>query len=165
MIDNLGFYTHRDLNAELAKLHREIDALTGRITIGLFYSLEDEWNTTGQLARTQTRAALVAEELAAENAELDRLTAAIRLVGNPTLGFIAYVVFGPAALPVPPLYEIRVIERDGGYTVPHLVRRRVTADQVIETQRELLAEVVKRGGHADIWGHTIRDYRAQVTAY
>ncbi|MEU1434032.1 hypothetical protein ABZ438_08025 [Streptomyces sp. NPDC005786] len=165
MIDTLGFHTDRDLDTELATLNREINALASRVEIGYFHSTEAEWNTVGQLSNCQRRAAVVAEELAAETAELDRLTAAIRLVGDVELGFIAYVVFGPAALPVPPLYEVRVIERDGGYTVPSLVRRRVTADQVVETQRELLTAVVRRGGHADLWGHTIRDYRTLVTAY
>ena len=165
MIDNLGFHTDRDLDTELATLTRQINTLTGQIAIGNFYSPEAAWNTSGQLAHAQTRARLIADELDAENAELDRLAAAIRMVGDIDLGFIAYVAFGPAALPVPPLYEVRVIERAGGYTVPNLVRRRVTADQVIETQRELLTAVVKRGGHADIWGRTIRDYRTQVTAY
>ena len=165
MINNLGYHTDRDLTTELATLNREIAALTGRITIGLFHSPEAAWNTSGQLANAQTRAALIADELDAENAELNRLTAAIRTVGDPTLGFIAYVVFGPAALPVKPLYEVRVIERGNGYTVPNLVRRRVAAEDVLEVQRELLTAAVKRGGHADVWGYTIREYRTLVTAY
>lgn len=66
------------------------------------------------------------------------------------------MVFGPSALPVPTLYEVRVIKRDGGYTVPNLVRRQVAAQDVLETQRELLTAVVKRGGHAELWGHTFR---------
>lgn len=165
MIDCLGFHSDRDLDAELDALNRKINALTNRIEIGYFHSVEAEWNTYGQLANAQYRAALVAEDLAAETTELDRLTAAIRMVGDLELGFIAYVVFGPAALPVPALYEVRVIERAGGYTVPNLVRRQVAAEDVLETQRELLTTVVKRGGHADIWGHTIRDYRTLVTAY
>ncbi|MEU9947042.1 hypothetical protein [Streptomyces sp. NPDC047939] len=165
MIDCLGFHTDRDLDTELATLNREINALTGQIVIGNFHSVEAGWNASAQLSHCQLRAHLVAEQLAAETAELDRLTAAVRMVGDTTLGFIAYVVFGPAALPVPALYEVRVIERDGGYTVPSLVRRRVAAEDVVETERELLTAVVARGGHADIWGHTIRDYRTQVTAY
>ncbi|WP_329203856.1 hypothetical protein [Streptomyces sp. NBC_01435] len=165
MIDSLGFNTDRDLDTELATLNREINALTGQIAIGNFHSPEAAWNTSAQLANYLGRAERLAEELATEQAELDRLAAAIRIVGDMELGFIAYVVFGPAALPVPPLYEVRVIERAGGYTVPDLVRRRVAAEDVVETQRELLAAVVKWGGHADVWGHTIRDYRTQVTAY
>ncbi|MFJ1900462.1 hypothetical protein [Streptomyces sp. NPDC088115] len=165
MIDSLGFHTDRDLDTELATLNREINALAGRIAIGAFHSPEAAWNTSSQLASIQVRAELITEQLAAEQAEQDRLAAAIRTVGDIELGFIAYVVFGPAALPIPPLYEVRVIERCGGYTVPDLVRRRVSAEDVVETQRELLAAVVKRGGHADIWGCTIRDYRTQVTAY
>jgi hypothetical protein len=165
MIDCLGFHTDRDLDTELATLNREINDLTGQIAIGNFYSPEAGWNTSSQLGSLQVRAELITEQLAAERAEQDRLTAAIRTVGDIELGFIAYVVFGPAALPVPPLYEVRVIERRGGYTVPNLVRRQVLAEDVLETQRELLTAVVRRGGHADIWGHTIRDYRTQVTAY
>lgn len=165
MIDCLGFHTDRDLDTELATLTREINALTGQVEIGIFHSVEAEWNTHGRLAHCQVRAGLLTEQLAAETVEQDRLAAAIRTVGDLELGFIAYVVFGPAALPIPPLYEVRVIERAGGYTVANLVRRRVTAEDVVETERELLTAVVKRGGHADTWGHTIRDYRTQVTAY
>ncbi|MFJ2279286.1 hypothetical protein ACIOEZ_34620 [Streptomyces sp. NPDC087866] len=165
MIDNLGVHTDRDLNTELDALTRQINALTGQFAIDLFHSPEAKWNAQAELTNCQVRAQLLAEELAAETAEQDRLTDAIRTVGDPTLGFIAYVLLGPAALPVQPLYEVRVIERDGGYTVPSLVRRRVTAEDVAETQRELLNAVVARGGHAELWGHTIRDYRTQVTAY
>ncbi|MGW1409427.1 hypothetical protein [Streptomyces sp. NPDC002403] len=165
MIDSLGFNTDRDLDAELDTLNREINALTGQIAINNFHSPEAAWNTSAQLTNYLGRAERLAEELATEQAELGRLAAAIRAVGNPHLGFIAYVVFGPAALPTAPLYEVRVIERVGGYTVPGLVRRRVAAEDVVETQRELLAAVVKRGGHAEVWGRTIRGYRTQVTAY
>ncbi|MDK0525065.1 hypothetical protein [Streptomyces sp. ML-6] len=165
MIDSIGFHTDRDLQAELATLNRHINALAGQIAIGNFHSPEAAWNTSAQLTNYLGRAERLAEELAAEQAELDRLAAAIRTVGDMDLGFIAYVVFGPAALPVPPLYEVRVIERTGGYTVPGLVRRRVAAEDIVETQRELLDAVMKRGGHADVWGHTIRDYCTQVTAY
>lgn len=165
MIDSLGFHTDHDLGTELATLNREINALIGRIVIGNFHSPEAGWNASAELTHTSARAALLAEQVAAETAEQDRLAAAIRAVGDIELGFIAYVVFGPAVLPVPPLYEVRVIERAGGYTVPNLIRRRVAAEDVLEVQRELLAAVVKRGGHADTWGHTIRDYRTQTTAY
>lgn len=165
MIDNLGFHVHRNLDDELAALNRQINALSAQIEIGIFHSYEARWNAQGQLTHCKFHAALVAEELDAENAELSRLAAGIRTAGNPVLGFIAYVLLGPKALPVEPLYEVRVIERDGGYTVPNLVRRRVAAEDVLETQRELLTAVAKRGGHAELWGHTIRDYRTQVTAY
>ncbi|MFD9721059.1 hypothetical protein [Streptomyces sp. NPDC059076] len=165
MIDNLGFHTDRDLQSELAAVQRQVNALEGRVTVGLFYSPEDRHNTYGQLTNLQVRANTLAAELAAENEELDRLTAAVRIVGDPDLGFIAYVVFGPAALPMESRYEVRVIERRGGYTVPGTVRRNIPAAVVSEASRELLTAVVKRGGHAELWGNTIRDYRVQVTAY
>ncbi|MFG2540617.1 hypothetical protein ACGFU4_35805 [Streptomyces sp. NPDC048511] len=165
MIDNLGFHTDRDLHAELATLNRNITSLLGRVEIGNFYSWEDRYNTESDLANLQARAQRLADEIAEDDADTDRLLAAIRLVGDHDLGFIAYVVYGPKALPVSPLHEVRLIERDGGYTVPGSVRRRVPADQVAAVQRELLTGVVARNGHARIWGRTIRDYRTQVTAY
>ncbi|MFH8483665.1 hypothetical protein [Streptomyces sp. NPDC018055] len=165
MIDNLGFHTDTDLHTELATLNRQITALTGRLDIGNFYSWEDRYNTGSQLASLQARAERLTDEIAEADADTDRLLNAIRLVGDPTLGFIAYVVYGPQVLPVPPMYEVRLIERDGGYTVPGTVRRRVPADQVAAVERELLTGVVAPGGHARLWGRTIRAYRTQVTAY
>lgn len=165
MLDNLGFHTDRDLHAELATLTREISALNGRIDMGVFYSWEDETNTRNRLDNLTWRAGLLTEEIARADADTDRLVAAIRTVGDADLGFIAYVVYGPQVLPVPPLYEVRVIERRGGYTVPGTVRRRLTADQVVETEREVLHEVLRPGGHADVWGCTHHAYRTQVVAY
>ncbi|MFD3999862.1 hypothetical protein [Streptomyces rubiginosohelvolus] len=165
MIDNLGFHTDNDLHAELADLNRQITALVGRLDIGNFYSWEDRYNTDSQLTNLQVRAEALAAKIAEADADTDRLLAAIRLVGNAELGFIAYVVYGPQVLPVPPLHEVRLIERDGGYTVPGTVRRRVPADQVAEVERELLTGVVAPNGHARLWGRTIRAYRTQVTAY
>ncbi|MGH3584858.1 MAG: hypothetical protein ACRDQ0_00910 [Pseudonocardia sp.] len=165
MIDNLGFHTDNDLHAELTNINRQITALTGRLDIGNFHSWEDRYNTDSQLADLRARAEHLADEIAEADADTDRLLAAILLVGDAELGFIAYVVYGPKVLPVPPLHEVRLIERGGGYTVPGTIRRRVPADQVAEVERELLVGVVARGGHARIWGRTIRDYRVQVTAY
>ncbi|MBT3077626.1 MULTISPECIES: hypothetical protein [Streptomyces] len=165
MIDNLGFHTDRDLHGELATLNREITALAGRLDIGNFHSWEARYNTESRLANLQGRANQLAAEVAVSDADTDRLLSAIRLVGDPTLGFIAYVIYGPVVLPVPPLHEVRLIERDGGYTVPGTVRRRVPADQVAAVERELLTGVVAPGGHAQLWGRTIRAYRTQVTAY
>ncbi|RPK56208.1 hypothetical protein EES43_24510 [Streptomyces sp. ADI96-02] len=165
MIDTLGFHTDNDLHAELATINREITALVGRLDIGNFYSWEARYNTESQLANLQGRANQLSAEIAVADADTDRLLAAIRLVGDVDLGFIAYVVYGPAVLPVPPLHEVRLIEREGGYTVPGTVRRRVPADQVAAVERELLTGVIAPGGHARIWGRTIRSYRIQVTAY
>jgi hypothetical protein len=168
MLDYLSFHTDRDLHAELATLNREIAALIGRVDMGHFHSWEHETNTRNQLDHLTCRAGLLAEEIAQADADTDRLVAAIRTVGDADLGFIAYVVYGPKVLPVPPLYEVRVIERlggIGGYTVPGSVRRRVTADQVAETEREVLHEVLRPGGHADVWGCTHHAYRTQVVAY
>ncbi|MFD7855212.1 hypothetical protein ACFV6B_13125 [Streptomyces microflavus] len=165
MIDNLGFHTDTDLHTELAGLNRQITALTGRLDIGNFHSWEDRYNTDSQLTNLQARAERLTVKITEADAETDRLLAAIRLVGDPTLGFIAYVVYGPKVLPVPPLHEVRLIERDGGYTVPGTVRRRVPADQIVEVERELLNEVAAPNGHARLWGRTVRAYRTQVTAY
>src|ERR1041384_5266670 len=99
VIDNLGFHTDRDYQAELDSLNRQINATTGRLQIGLFHTPEDERNTRGRLTTLQPHARIRAREAAMENQRLDRLTAAVRVVGDPILGFIAYVVFGPQALP------------------------------------------------------------------
>ncbi|MFJ3083061.1 hypothetical protein ACIPJG_25355 [Streptomyces halstedii] len=165
MIDNLGFHTDNDLHAELATINCEITALTGRLDIGNFHSWEARYNTESQLANLQGRAHQLTAEVAEADAETDRLLAAIRLVGDAELGFIAYVIYGPTVLPVPPLHEVRLIERGGGYTVPGTVHRRVPADQVAAVERELLTAVAAPGGHARLWGRTVRSYRTQVTAY
>ncbi|MBQ1118348.1 hypothetical protein [Streptomyces sp. C3-3] len=165
MIDNLGFHTDNDLHTELTNLNRQITALAGRLDIGNFYSWEDRYNTDSQLADLQARAERLTVKIAEADADTDRLLAAIRLVGDAELGFIAYVIYGPTVLPVPPLHEVRLIERDGGYTVPGTVRRRVPADQVAEVERELLTAVAAPNGHARLWGRTVRAYRTQVTAY
>ncbi|MEU5490301.1 hypothetical protein AB0G98_21500 [Streptomyces sp. NPDC020196] len=164
VIDNLGFHTDRDLHAELATLDRELAGINARTTTGNFHSHEDRINTWSRQDSLQYRRTQLLEDIAQDDAETDRLLAAIRTVGDPDLGFIAYVVFGPAVLPIPALYEVRVIERDG-YTVPGTVRRQVTADQVAATEQDLLDDVLKPNGYAAAWGHVRRDYRTQVTAY
>lgn len=163
MIDSLGFHTDRDLNAELAELDRQINALTARVTGDTFSHFEDRWNDRSSLDNLRARAAILAAEVAIQNQEMERLTSAIRTLGDADLGFIAYVVFGPAALPMEARYEIRLIERTGGYTVAGTVRRNVTADQIADVQRELLTVDAKR--HGQLWGRSVRDYRTQTTAY
>ncbi|MET7713730.1 hypothetical protein [Streptomyces sp. NPDC005407] len=163
MIDTLGFHTDTDLHAELATLQRDIDRLTARVTADWFHTPEDRHNTWSHLDNLLFRANSLTKEIAAEDENLNRLADAVRTVGDPDLGFIAYVVFGPTALPMETRYEIRVIDRTGGYSVPGSIRRNVTADQVTETQREALQFAVRHDGR--LWGRTIRDYRIQVTAY
>lgn len=162
VIDNLGFHVDRDYQAELDSLNRQINATTGRIEIGLFHSYEDEWNTRGRLATLQTHARDLAREVAMENQRLDRLTAAVRVAGDPVLGFIAYVVFGPKALPLEPLYEVRLIDPNG-YTVPDTVRTNLPADRVASARKKLLAE--DRIANARIWGAQLCEYRVQVTPF
>ncbi|MFB7592389.1 hypothetical protein [Streptomyces sp. NPDC056169] len=163
MIDNLGFHTDRDFHTELATLQSEITILTAQV--GHSHSWEARHNALAQLDHLRGRADVIAREAAAADANQERLAAAVRLVGDIDLGFIAYVVFGPAALPMQPRYEVRLIERRGGYTVPGTVRRDLTEEQIVEAQREVLAETLKPGGHARLWNQTAHDFRTQVTAY
>jgi hypothetical protein len=164
MLDNLGFHTDRDYRAELDTLQHEIDQVTRRTQAG-FSSYEERHNTYSHLATLQHRAHVLTGLAATEEQEMRRLETAIRTVGDPDLGFLAYVVYGPRVLPVEPRYEMRLIERRGGYTVPDLVRRYVTADQLKTVERELWATALRPGGHADLWGHTGHDYRISVVAY
>ncbi|MEU0624921.1 hypothetical protein ABZ329_29190 [Streptomyces rubiginosohelvolus] len=165
VIDNLGFHTDNDLHAELADLDRRISNLAAQIDGGYFHSPEAEWNTWAQYQNLTAARPELAAKVAEADADTDRLLNAVRTVGDTTLGFIAYVIYGPTVLPVPALHEVRLIERDGGYTVPGTVRRRVPADQVAEVERELLTQVAAPNGHARLWGRTVRAYRTQVTAY
>jgi hypothetical protein len=164
MLDSLGFHTDRDYRAELDTLQREIDQIARRIQAGSG-SYEDRHNTSSHLATLQRHARALAGLAATEEQEMRRLATAIRTVGDPDLGFIAYVVYGARALPMQALYEVRLVERRGGYSVPGLVRRYVTADQLADTERELRAEVMRWDGHAAVWGNTVRDYRISVLAY
>ncbi|MFJ7998978.1 hypothetical protein ACIQ7D_17780 [Streptomyces sp. NPDC096310] len=154
-----------DLRDDLDTITREITALTGRVEIGYFYSPEDQHNTWSRLDNLRPRAQHLADQIAAEDREIQRLADAISATGDLCLGFIGYVIFGPAVLPAPTLYRVQVIERQGGWVVPSSVRRGVTAEQIIETQREILTGVMAYGGHASVWGRAIRDYRIQITAY
>ncbi|MFE3484791.1 hypothetical protein [Streptomyces griseus] len=165
MIDNLGFHADNDLHTELADLDRRIHNLATQIDGGHFHSREAEWNARAYHASLLGARPKLAAQIAQADADTDRLLNAIHLVGDIELGFIAYVVYGPAVLPVPPLHEVRLIERDGGYTVPGTVRRSVPADQIAAVERELLTGAIAPGGHAWIWGRTIAAYRTQVTAY
>ncbi|MEU7738223.1 hypothetical protein AB0B51_35105 [Streptomyces griseus] len=165
MIDTLGFHTDDDLHAELANLDRRISDLATQIDHGRFHSLEADRNIRAYHASLLGARPKLAAQVAEADADTDRLLDAVNAVGDAVLGFIAYVVYGPVVLPVPPLHEVRVVERDGGYTVPGTVRRRVPADQVAAVERELRTAVAAPGGHAWIWGRTIRAYRTQVTAY
>ena len=149
VLDTLGH--HRDLTAEL-------DALTHRITT----CKPTDWRTINRLC---ARATQVVRDINSENTNLDRLETAIRTVGDPMLGFIAYVIYGPTVLPLNVRYEVRIIEAPGGYTVPGAVRRDITADQLTDTEQALWAEVLAPGGHAAVWGYDRRDYEVQVTAY
>jgi len=162
VIDNLGFHVVRDYETELAQLNREIDALTGRVTIGNFYSHEDRHNTYGRLSNLQARAATLTTELAMETQRLDRLAAAVRTVGDAQLGFIAYVVFGPKALPLEPLHEVRLLDPNG-YTVPGTVRTNLPASRVEKTRQMLLTVDAK--ANARIWGDRLSAYRVQVTPF
>lgn len=162
MIDNLGFHVDRDYQAELDSLNRQINATTGRIEVGLFHSYEDEWNTRGRLTTLQTHARVLAREVAMENQRLDRLTAAVRVAGDPVLGFIAYVVFGPKALPLETLYEVRLIDANG-YTVPGSVRTNLPASRVEAASQRVLD--VEGRENARIWGEQLCEYRVQVTPF
>ena len=162
MIDNLGLHTNHDHQAELDRLNREINAITGRITVGLFHSPEDRWNTHGRLTNLQNQQRTLLREVAMENQRLDRLAKAVRLVGDPELGFIAYVVFGPKALPLEPLYEVRLIDPNG-YTVPDTIRTNLPAGRVEKARRKLLAEDAR--ANARLWGYQVCEYRVQVTAF
>jgi hypothetical protein len=162
VIDNLGFHVVRDYQTELTQLNREITALTRKVTIGSFYSHEDRHNTYGRLSDLQARAAPLTTELAMETQRLDRLAAAVRIVGDAQLGFIAYVVFGPKALPLEPLYEVRLLDPNG-YTVPGTVRSNLPASRVEKTRQELLTVDAK--ANVRIWGDQLSAYRVQVTPF
>jgi hypothetical protein len=164
VLDNLGFHTDRDYRAELDTLQHEIDTVTKRVQAG-FGSYEERHNTYSHLDTLQRRAQILTGLAAVEDQEMNRLETAIRTVGDPDLGFIAYVVYGARVLPMETRYEVRLVERRGGYSVPGLVRRYVTADQLADVERELRAEVMKRDGHAALWGNTAGDYRVSVLAY
>jgi hypothetical protein len=78
------------------------------------------------------------------------------------LGFIAYVVFGPKALPLEPLYEVRLID-PSGYTVPDTIRTNLPASRVEKVRRKLLS--VDARANARLWGYQVCEYRVQVTPF
>lgn len=162
MLDVLGFHTDRDYQTELDTLNREIRALTNKVTGGHFYSYEDRHNTYGRLDNLNNQARVLAREAAMETQRLDRLADAVCLVGDADLGFIAYVVFGPAALPLEALYEVRLIDPDG-YTVPGTIRTNLPADRVQAASRKLMA--VDGPAYARVWGHRMSEYHVQVTPF
>lgn len=162
MIDNLGLHTDRDHQTELDGINREIAAVTARITIGGFYSPEDRHNTYGRLDSLNTQQRTLLREAAMENQRLDRLADAVRTVGDYQLGFIAYVVFGPKALPLEPLHEVRLIDPNG-YTVPGTVRTNLPASRVEKARRKLLT--VDARADARIWGGQVCEYRVQATPF
>jgi hypothetical protein len=136
MIDALNLHDDRDLHAELAAAKRQHDVAFYRI-------------------RELTRLA------AMEDQRLNRLADAISTVGDPVLGFVGYVVFGPQALPVEPMYEVRVIQ--GGYGIGDGVRTNLPAHRVETAAEDLKATVVRR--HAKLWGRKVTDYQVEVTAF
>ncbi|WP_435606612.1 hypothetical protein [Streptomyces ardesiacus] len=162
MLNTLGHHTNRDYQTELHTLQAQINALTGKITIGDFHSHEDQHNTHSRLHNLQTQEKNLRREAAMENQRIDRLAAAVRTAGDPDLGFIAYVVFGPAALPVAPLYEIRLLD-EYGYTVGGTIRTNLPASRVEKARRELLTVDAPR--HAGLWGAHVSAYRVQVTPF
>ncbi|MFI6055476.1 hypothetical protein ACIBCO_35990 [Streptomyces violascens] len=165
MLDNLGFHTDRDIRTELADTRRQLAAAEARLAIGDLGTYEATVNNASLCTTLTARAATLTIEAAQEDDELRRLADAIARTGDFDLAVIAYIALGPTALPMAPRYEVRLIERRGGCTVPDGVRRNVPADQVTDVQRELLTWVTRYNGHAALWGHTVRDYRTQTTAY
>lgn len=161
MIDTLGS-RDRDLHAELATLQNEIDVTLARVTANNFSTPETGWNTWSHLDNLRFRHRILAKEAAMEDQRLDRLTQAVRAVGDPELGFIAYVVFGPSAVPVEPLYEIRLIDGNG-YTIPESVRTNLPADRLGRAQGQLQTVLAPRFARAR--GESARNYQVQVTPF
>ncbi|MGW4270806.1 hypothetical protein ACWEGQ_00210 [Streptomyces seoulensis] len=162
MIDNLGFHTHPDYTTELTTIQTEIRSLTSRINIGNFHNWEAHHNTWSHLHDLHAQEKNLLREIAMENQRLNRLETALRAVGDIHLGFIAYIVFGPAALPVEAMYEVRLLD-DNGYTVPDTVRTNLPASRIESAKRHLLT--VDAPKHARLWGAHVSDYRVQVTPF
>lgn len=163
MLDRFGHHADRDPHAELATLNRRIKSLSAQAAHAGTY--EDRHNADAELSTLRLRAHLCATEAAEADAAHERLSTAVFATGDPLLAFLAYVALGPVALPIEPRYEVRLIQRLGGYTVPNCVRRHLTADQVDDAKREVFAEALKPSGHARLWEKTGRDYRTLVVAY
>lgn len=162
MIDNLGFHVDRDYQAELDRLQRQIKAVTTKVTGGGFYSYEDRHNTYAQLENLERRARTLITDVAMERQRLDRLTAAIRTAGDPELAFIAYVVFGPAALPLEPMYEARLVD-EYGHTVPGCVRTNLPFGRVERVKSQLMK--VDGPAYAREMALRFVGYRVQVTPF
>lgn len=162
MIDTLGFHIDRDYHAELTEIRKEINALNGRITVDVFHSWEARYNTKTRLDELHAQAAVLAREAAMEDQRIQRLADAVRIAGDADLGFITYVVFGPNALPVAPLYEVRLIDPDG-YTVPGTVRTNLPADRIDRAKQQLMT--AEGPAYARERGLRFTDYRVQVTPF
>lgn len=162
MLDVLGLHTDRDYQAELATLRTRIRALTAQVTAGRFHSWEARHNTRGELYNLRRQETVLVREAAMEDQRLTRLADAVRLVGDADLGFVAYVVFGPSALPVAPLYEVRLVD-EYGHTVPGSVRTNLPADRVERVKTELLT--VDGPADARMWGRPFSGYEVQVTPF
>lgn len=162
MIDNLGFHIHRDLHAELAQLRRQIASLTQQVIGNSFYSYEAGWNANARLDRLTEQARVLTREAAMEDQRIRRLVDAVRVVGDADLGFIAYVVFGPRAIPMETLYEVRLIDSDG-YTVGDTVRTNLPLSRVDAARKQLMT--VHAPPHARLWDRPLSDYRVQVTPF
>lgn len=163
MITALGFHTDRDLHAELAALQSDIRITTARCATNNFPTPETGWNTWSHLDNLRFRYRVLAKEAAMEDQRINRLARAVQQVGDADLGFIAYVVFGPNALPVEPLYEIRLIDGYGYTVAPDSLRTNIPANRLESARHDLLHVVAPR--YARDMGEDVRDFRVQVTAF
>ncbi len=161
MINVLGLHDDRDLHAELATVKREYDVTLARVAIGGFDQYETGWNTSARLSALHTQVHELTRLAAMEDQRIQRLADAISVVGDPVLGFIAYVALGIDALPVDAMYEVRIIQ--GGYGIGDGVRTNLPARRVETATRDLKAGVVRR--HARLWDNDPDDYQVQVTAF
>ncbi|MFE9812349.1 hypothetical protein [Streptomyces sp. NPDC005548] len=162
MIDVLGFHDDRDLHTELAALRRDLEATAARCTIAGFSSPEQSWNTWGRLDSLRHQIRVLTREAAMEDQRLHRLAQAVQIVGDVDLGFIAYVAFGPQALPVEPLYEVRLIDPNG-YTVPGTIRTNLPAARLEDARQALMT--VDGPAYARRFGYQWRGYSVQTTAF
>jgi len=163
MIDVCGFHTDPDYRDELATVNAEINALTNKITGRRFHSYEDNHNTYGRLGDLQGQARTLIREAAMQDQRLDRLARAVHHAGDAVLGFIAYVTFGPTALGLEPLYEVRLLD-PSGRTVPGTIRSNLPARRVQKTRIRLLTQ--DGPAYMRMWGRTwTSGYRAQATAF
>ena len=162
VIDNLGFHVHADHHTELARLRKQIASLTRQVTDGAFYSYEAGWNASARLDRLTAQARILTREAAMEDQRIQRLADAVRIVGDPDLGFIAYVVFGPQAIPVETLYEVRLIDSDG-YTVGVTIRTNLPLSRVDAARNRLMT--VDAPAHARLWDRPLHDYHVQITPF